>query len=259
MPRKKTSRILRITHRWLGVFFGIQFLFWTAGGLYFSWTDLSHIRGDNLRRAPASLMLPDSVFNPASVLGLVKNSYRVERLDEIEIINLPDQAYYRISFFNGVRRQTVLAELKSGRVRGELNAREALEIARASLRDTAPVQSVRYIRKTNGHHEYRKKPLPAYAITFGNPVNSTLYIAAESGAVESYRNRDWRIFDFLWMLHTMDYTGRDNFNNWVLRLFSVAGLLTIFTGLGLVFFQVRTKGGPYRNRKAQTVRENTAG
>ena len=32
------------------------------------------------------------------------------------------------------------------------------------------------------------------------------------------------------MSHTMDYQGRDDFNNWLLRAFSVFGLLTVLSG-----------------------------
>jgi len=56
---------------------------------------------------------------------------------------------------------------------------------------------------------------------------------AEWGTVQSFRNNQWRVFDFLWMLHTMDYQGRDDFNNALLRAFSVFGLITIFSGFAL--------------------------
>jgi hypothetical protein len=35
------------------------------------------------------------------------------------------------------------------------------------------------------------------------------------------------------MMHTMDYQGRDNFNNLVLRAFSVLGLVTVLSGFTL--------------------------
>ena len=44
------------------------------------------------------------------------------------------------------------------------------------------------------------------------------------------RHRSWRWFDFLWMTHTMDYEGRDNFNTIVLRAFSLLGLITVLSG-----------------------------
>jgi hypothetical protein len=37
------------------------------------------------------------------------------------------------------------------------------------------------------------------------------------------------------MTHTMDYEGRDDFNNTVLRIFSLLGLITVFSGFSLWF------------------------
>ena len=56
------------------------------------------------------------------------------------------------------------------------------------------------------------KPLPAYAVTFCQPAHATVYVAAQLGTVQSVRTDPWRIFDVLWMLHTMDYEGRDDRN-----------------------------------------------
>jgi predicted oxidoreductase len=47
-------------------------------------------------------------------------------------------------------------------------------------------------------------------------------------------------FDFLWMLHTMDYKGRDNFGNILLRIFSVFGLFTVASGFVLFFISAKT-------------------
>lgn len=96
-------------------------------------------------------------------------------------------------------------------------------------------QRVEYLTSTNGHHEYRAKPLPAYAVTFRQPAHATVYVAAQLGTVQSVRTDPWRIFDMLWMLHTMDYEGRDDFNNGLLRTFSVLGLLTVTSGFTLYF------------------------
>lgn len=44
MPMKKSKRYyVRKTHRWLSVIVGLQFLMWTASGLYFSWTDIDEM------------------------------------------------------------------------------------------------------------------------------------------------------------------------------------------------------------------------
>ena len=73
------------------------------------------------------------------------------------------------------------------------------------------------------------------AVTFGDARRTTVYVATELGTVQKVRNRPWRRFDFLWMLHTMDYAGRDNITNWLLRAFSVLGLATVGSGFVLFF------------------------
>ena len=50
---------LRRLHRYMGVTIGIQFLLWTVGGLYFSWSDMDEIHGDYQRR-PAPLLVSRS-------------------------------------------------------------------------------------------------------------------------------------------------------------------------------------------------------
>ena len=50
LVKGKTSKKIRTAHRYLGLFLGIQFLFWTISGLYFSWTDLDEIHGDHFKK-----------------------------------------------------------------------------------------------------------------------------------------------------------------------------------------------------------------
>ena len=48
--RYTTINKFRKAHRFLGIFIGIQFLFWTISGLYFSWTDIDKIHGDHYKK-----------------------------------------------------------------------------------------------------------------------------------------------------------------------------------------------------------------
>ena len=125
----------------------------------------------------------------------------------------------------------MLADAQTAAIREPINKEEAIKIAAANFTGEPTLKSVEYLTNTNGHHEYREKPLPAWAITFKHPTNTTLYVSSEFGRVESFRNNKWRLFDFLWMMHTMDYKQRDNFNNWLLRAFSIFGYLLFSPGL----------------------------
>ena len=92
------------------------------------------------------------------------------------------------------------------------------------------VKKIEYVKETNAHHEYRGRPLPAYAIHFDHPEELVAYVDAKSGQFQRIRHQSWRWFDFLWMSHTMDYQGRDDFNNILLRIFSLFGLFTVLSG-----------------------------
>jgi hypothetical protein len=84
-------------------------------------------------------------------------------------------------------------------------------------------------------------------VRFGDEEGATAYVPAELGQVLRIRNDQWRLFDFLWMLHTMDYQGRDDFNNVVLRAFSVLGLVTVASG----FFLFALTTPTLRRRRGQ--------
>ncbi len=49
MVNRKTGLKIRKNHRYLGLFLGVQFLLWTISGLYFSWTDIDEIHGDQFK------------------------------------------------------------------------------------------------------------------------------------------------------------------------------------------------------------------
>lgn len=60
----RTINRFRKANRFLGVFIGIQFLFWTISGLYFSWTNLDEIHGDHCTKVDNS----PAVIQPLSPL-----------------------------------------------------------------------------------------------------------------------------------------------------------------------------------------------
>jgi hypothetical protein len=230
MTKGKWQKVVRKSHRYLGLFLGIQFLFWTIGGLYFSWTNIKNIRGEDIRKEPTTINKERLGISLNGILNEISKNDSVYLLKSVQIATIFDTPHYQITFNNGKRIKTVLANTLNNKIRIPINKNEAIIIAKNSLNVKSNLKSVEYINSTNGHHEYREKPLPAFAVSFDGDVNTTVYVSAELGTVQTYRNNRWRVFDFLWMLHVMDYQNRDNINNWLLRIFSVIGLITLATG-----------------------------
>lgn len=231
---------LRRLHRYMGVTIGFQFLLWTIGGLYFSWSDMDEIHGDYQRR-PAPLLLPDTTawVSPSVVIAnLYAAGERPDSILGVRLVPVLDAVCWQVIFIEKNThhrrpRKARLADAKTGELRQALSKEEAVEVAARQFNATPTLQSAVYLESVPLDHEYRENALPAWAITFKHPSKTVVYVAAEMGTVEKFRNEKWRIFDWLWMLHVMDYESRDHIGNWLLRAFSVLGLLTICSGFTL--------------------------
>ncbi len=225
-------------------------MLWTVGGLYFSWSNMDEVHGDHQKKQPPLLSASIQLVSPSSVIDSIKKFHKVDSLVSIQLIEIMGEPVYQIRCLTAIhndfnnhhqmKAMNHLAYAKTGELRGALSASEAIGVAKSYFKDTAEIKSVEYLIKIGSHHEYRENPLPAYAITFKHPTSTTVYVASELGTVQKFRNDKWRVFDFLWMLHTMDYKGRDNLGNILLRAFSIFGLITIFSGFALYF--VSSKG-----------------
>jgi uncharacterized iron-regulated membrane protein len=247
---KSKHYYIRKTHRYLGVLLGIQFLLWTVGGLYFSWSNMDEVHGDFERRKAPYLPVSDAMVSPSVVIDSIKKTHRFDSLISVQLIEILGKPYYQVRGItnsqhrgdqkHAVHAVTWLANAATGQLKPPLTKEEAIEVAKRRFNGNPTITLVEYLTALNGHHEYRESPLPAYAITFEHPSATTVYVATELGTVQKFRNNKWRIFDFLWMLHTMDYKSRDNIGNLMLRIFSIFGLVTILSGF--VLYGISFKG-----------------
>jgi len=228
MLNRKTNLKIRKAHRYLGIIIGIQFIFWTISGLYFSWTNLDEIHGDHLKNLN---------YEPKPFTDLISPS-EIDmdgNISSIELRDIDNAPYYWVN-------RTQLYNARDGKPKDGVTEEEALSIAKRHLIDDLEIESVERINETGKHHEYRERLLPAFVINYKTNDNVKAYVSVKDGKFQAVRHRSWRWFDFLWMTHTMDYEGRDNFNTTVLRVFSLMGLITVLSGFLLAFVSSRTLG-----------------
>lgn len=253
MTSRTFSYRARQIHRYLGVFIGIQFVLWTAGGLYFSWTNLDEIHGDHLRTRTPALRGDIVLASPAGAIAQLRAAEPVDSLAGVDLVDVLGRATYRVHYFTSqgdkAVRRTRLADAASGTLREPIAREEAIAAARAAMRDDLRLVGAELLTEASvdGHHEYRGGSLPAWAVSFDGPERATAYVPVDLGRVDRVRNDRWRAFDFLWMLHTMDYRGRDDINNTILRVLSVLGIATILSGFTLFALTSR----PLRRRLAR--------
>jgi uncharacterized iron-regulated membrane protein len=216
MVNRHTALKIRKTHRYLGLFLGIQFLFWTISGLYFSWTNIDEIHGDQFKNLKYQPKAFNSLISPSEMD--VPNGIKT-----IELRDIDNAPYYWIN-------KEQLYNALDGMPKNSITQKEALYIAKNHMKSGLEVESVEQITETGKHHEYREKLLPAYVIRYKTDEALKAYVSVSDGKFQTVRHSSWRWFDFLWMTHTMDYEGRDNFNTIVLRAFSLLGLITVLSG-----------------------------
>ncbi len=85
--------------------------------------------------------------------------------------------------------------------------------------------------------EYRGRDLPLYKIESSDETseNINVYVDPYSAKIVAIRSNQWRIWDFMWGIHIMDWNERDNIGNIFLKVFSILALLSALSGIYLFF------------------------
>lgn len=227
-------KTIRKIHRSLGFVIGIQLLLWSAGGVVFSWNDLRKVRGEDLMSAPELINLDtDSLVPMDKVWDHAEAESVVGRIQQITLRSMAGQPIYELTVDERRKPRWILLDAYSGKELSPISKEQATAIANTDFSVAADVRSVERIESVGAHSEYRGKELPAYRVALEHETDTVIYVSANRGAVTARRNNRWRLFDFFWMLHTMDYQSRDNFNGLPLRLFSVFGAVTVLSGFVL--------------------------
>jgi hypothetical protein len=216
---------------------GLQLLLWTLSGLIFSWNSIKSVRGDDWVRQQEPHDL--TKFNIKSFGEILKaaesRTTAGHSVVSGTLTTMLDRPVYELTLQKDGVQSYVLVDAEAGQVISPIDEGTAKQIAQNDFAVAVDVRSVELVESVGSHSEYRGKELPAYRIVMDHPTDTAIYVSADRGVVTTRRNNQWRWFDFFWMLHTMDYQGRDNFNQWILKTVSIFGLVTILSGFVLWF------------------------
>ena len=91
--------------------------------------------------------------------------------------------------------------------------------------------------------EYRGRALPLYKIEALDQEDEKInvYLDPYSEKIVAIRSNQWRIWDFMWGIHIMDWNERDNIGNVFLKVFSILALLSALSGIYLFFSSNKKK------------------
>jgi len=228
----RMRRLIRQIHRWLGLLIALQLLFWVLGGLVMSALRLEEVRGEDraAQQAVAPLDAGTALLSPGELL----------RAQDTPIISMTlamllGRPVYRLKTGD----KAILVDGEAGVVLSPLPKAAAEAIARADYAGGAAVAGTDWI--DTPALEYRGRPLPLWRVRFADERNTTLYVSPATGEVVARRNDYWRLFDFVWMFHIMDYEEREDFNHPLLVITAASALLFVITGLVMLVYSFRAK------------------
>jgi uncharacterized iron-regulated membrane protein len=234
--RHRVQILARKTHKWLGLFIGLQVVVWSLSGLYMTVVHIDTIHGDHLiRHAPERSVDARALADP------------------VAIATAHDAQSIRLGWLRGnpiyvVKRSTdeLAIDAKTGAATQQPTEAEIRALAKAIYTGNDPIASADLIMDIPGEIRGRKPPL--WRVEFDQWNKPTLYLSPATGELVSRRHELWRIFDFVWMLHIMDYDERENVNNPLLRTFTWGAVLMALSGVWLLFYSF------HRKKKKKAVR-----
>jgi hypothetical protein len=153
------------------------------------------------------------------------------------------RAVAEVTTANGIK----LFDAQTGELIPPVGAAQATAIANAAWKSAAkPVSKAS--RVTTESPEYRAA-LPAWRIAYSDPDATSVFVAVDTGKITAVRTGTWRLYDFFWSLHIMDWKNHENFNTWWLLAFAIGGLVLGIAGTVLLFIRWPLR----RKRKAKRI------
>ncbi len=225
----KPSTVFVKIHKWIGLIVGIQVVLWIAGGLYMTWYPIEVVRGEHNMRDVEPLALNETEgIIPVSEAIAAAGGARITGLDLGHFLGAP---VYRLERAEG---SWLMVDALSGDILSPISEGKALALAIADFKGEAKPEGANWLTEKN--LEYRGD-LPVWQVYLHDEEDTRLYVSPALGRVVARRTETWRIFDFFWMLHIMDYKERTNFNNPLVIIASIVGLVAAVSGLLLIYFR----------------------
>ncbi len=224
---KQGNILARTLHKWVGLFAGLQLLIWLASGLYMVIVQLDFIHGDPMViNMQQTMALPE----PASLsMATLRTQY--PDATRIGLKPILGKTYYSVNTISN----RYLIEPKTAAVISPLDETTVRDIAVFHFSGDARIRKASLIT-SDPPMEIQRRRLPLWRIDFDDPFSTSFYIDPYSGSLVTRRHQYWRIFDFLWMLHIMDYDQRTDAHNLLLISAEVTGLAFTISGLWLLFY-----------------------
>lgn len=213
-------------HKWVGLLIGVQVLLWLLSGLMISLLDPAKVSGAqwaNNTHSPGSMQLEQLLEFDDLPADLTKAALR------IDLKATRNGFVYEIVSADGISQVYAFNGLNVNMLE-----RDAREIALQDFSGDGGITSIE--AGSAPDMETRDHSGPYWRVNFSDPASTAIYISAGTGDILERRNTWWRVKDFFWMLHIMDYSGRTDFNNSLIIIIALTAIWLGISGFLLLFY-----------------------
>ncbi|PQZ82778.1 MULTISPECIES: PepSY domain-containing protein [unclassified Brevundimonas] len=224
----KVLRYSTQIHKWVGLVVGIQVLFWVGGGLVMTAIPIETVRSEHRIKTPPPIALP---LDRALPLAEVARLSGVSPM-RAELKTTQRGPAWVLTSTDG---KPVVLAADTGRPFGAMTASEASHLAVAAYRGQAapsPAVLLDQAPKETGRDG------PLWRVDFHDAERTTFYLSPETGEVVTRRSGVWRIYDFFWRLHILDFKTGENFNHPTLVAITALTLGVAITGIILLWIKL---------------------
>lgn len=225
MISPRLARRIAQIHKWLGVIVFAQLAIWTTTGLFFAAVHLTAVRADYLVH-PADHVTPVDLRQVKISSGDALKSVAEDRPHDVTLKMMADLPVY-------VVRAEIGTFVVSAETGDQVIVDEALarKIAAGQWVNPDPILAINHLDAAPRESSVKGE---VWAARFKGDGNPTLYISAVDGRTSNPRVDLWRLYDFLYGLHLMDYADHENYNTpWMVAL-AVLALSSVLFGVALL-------------------------
>lgn len=236
LKRLRSQRFWRTLHLWLSLLLSLQIMAWFGSGLLMAWLPIEQVRGNHLTNTAVSADWRQVQLSPAQVLAKLQTEVAAASMvisanpAQLSLTQRGSQPVYQ--WQSG--QHFYYLDANSGQLLAPLTAAEASLLALQRYRGEAPLPQAELLQQIPA--EARGLTAPVWQLRFEDQENTVFYLHANTGQLLKVRTDRWRLFDFVWMLHIMDYQEREDFNHGLLIASSALALLFSISGVVLLCF-----------------------
>ena len=217
---------LRRYHVWLGWIVGLPILFWVVSGLIMIVKPIDEVRGRDLLAPPMALTLPAGAKLPP-IEGL--------QVSKVSLEQTASGPRWIVSVKDGTARA---ADPATGQWLPQASAADAAREVTRRYTGDAKVAGIKPTMADEPPLDLRQ-PVATWQVTMTDGTH--FYVDRSTGSVIATRTRFWRFYDWMWGLHIMDMTTREEPHNAWVATFGIASLLMAVLAIVLLPMTIRRK------------------